>query len=266
MQNHQIPSNQVHFGSLFRRTLHSLLSPKILGTLILPVILALVLWIVTLVVGWSSAETFFVSLFQNYIHKIDFGLFQFLANLFSTEVTTLYVGLSNLLLICLTVPLFVVYSIFISSLLLGVLLQKIVFQLEYPNLKKREGGSQIGGLLFSLKNTFMAFVIWALLLILCAPLYLIPGLQVLVPMALNGWFNSKVFAFDVLLDYASTEQIKSIRRKHSRTLYLAGFASGALYYIPIINLLAPAVASILFIHLCAGLLIEEKLIEEKGTP
>jgi uncharacterized protein involved in cysteine biosynthesis len=134
------------------------------------------------------------------------------------------------------------------SLILGLFAEDVVELVErryYPELPKAPGmsvGAQVG--------TSARFLLVALPLNLIAlPLYLIPGANLIIYLALNGYLLGREYFELVAGQRLPPREVTRQRRSQRRRLWLAGAAIAAMLMIPVFNLVAPVVAIAFMVHL-----------------
>lgn len=137
----------------------------------------------------------------------------------------------------------------------------IIAARDYPDVSRQ--GSASAAFWGSLANTLAAGAIFIFGWLLTLPLLLIPGALFILPLAWSAWLNQRAFRFDALAEHARpAERIALIGRVRGK-LYGAGLTSALAAHVPLVNLLAPAFAAVLFVHLCLGALRE--LRQEQGV-
>lgn len=97
-------------------------------------------------------------------------------------------------------------------------------------------------------NSLIATILFILGWLVTVPLWLIPGMALILPMLLMGWYNRRTFAYDALSMHATSEEWKELRRRHKRPLFLLGLAMAVLAHVPVVGLLVPALAALAFTH------------------
>jgi uncharacterized protein involved in cysteine biosynthesis len=98
------------------------------------------------------------------------------------------------------------------------------------------------------------FTTVALLLnILALPLYLLPGANILVYLALNGYLLGREYFELVAGRRLSWSKVAGMRQRTRGRLWLAGIAIALLLSVPGLNLVAPVVAIAFMVHLFEGL-------------
>ena len=93
------------------------------------------------------------------------------------------------------------------------------------------------------------FAIWSLgINILALPLYLLPGPNVIVFLALNGFILGREYFETVALRHLSPADSGVLRRRKRFAIWLAGIPIAAIFMIPVVNLLAPVIGVSLMTH------------------
>ncbi|ASD63992.1 hypothetical protein B9G79_10640 [Bdellovibrio bacteriovorus] len=161
-----------------------------------------------------------------------------------TGLTDLSLWLAMLFLVMIFIPLAYVISVLIVSVFVMPIVLKWVGDQDFRNLEKRRGGTVVG----SVWNTLKATILFVVGFMVTLPLWLIPGCQLVVPLVLTAWLNKKVFLYDVLQDYASKEERKSIESEESGSLYLMGLLLGLLSYIPLAFFFVPIISALSYTY------------------
>jgi uncharacterized protein involved in cysteine biosynthesis len=87
--------------------------------------------------------------------------------------------------------------------------------------------------------------------VLTLPLWLFLGpLAVFVPLALSAYLNQRLFRYDALSEHASQEEMQRVFSERFSDLFILGLATGPLYFVPIVNLVAPVFSALAFTCLC----------------
>ena len=97
--------------------------------------------------------------------------------------------------------------------------------------------------------------VWAALLFILGwlvtlPLWLIPGLWLVLPLFWMAWLNRRTFAYDALSIHASTNEWRELRRDHAGALLMLGVLMALLTHVPVLGLFAPSLAALAYIHYC----------------
>jgi hypothetical protein len=69
-----------------------------------------------------------------------------------------------------------------------------------------------------------------------------------LPIALFGYFNQRVFRYDALADHGTTAEIAEIVRRHRGELFLLGVALALIGHVPVLGLFMPVYGGLAFIH------------------
>ena len=97
-------------------------------------------------------------------------------------------------------------------------------------------------------NSLIAALLFVLAWLVTIPLWLIPGLSLLIPLLLMAWLNRRTFAFDALAVHATSEEWQAIRGQHKSPFFMLGLSMALLAHLPIVGLLVPALAALSFAH------------------
>ena len=80
------------------------------------------------------------------------------------------------------------------------------------------------------------------------PLWLIPGMGLVLPIYWLAWLNRRTFAYDALAAHATKEEWKALFEKHRGKLLLLGVLLGLVAHVPLVGLLAPAFGALAYVH------------------
>jgi CysZ protein len=214
----------------------SLLHPKMLWLTVWPMIIALALWVTLAVLYWGEAAKW-----------IDVQLHQWPAYEWAVSIwplTLVAAWFGWLLLLLLFVPMVLITAVLIISIVAMPAIAAHVGQRDYPGLARLRGGTFAG----SLWNAVVSLVLFALLLALTLPLWLVPLLWPVLPVVLFGYFNQRVFRYDALAEHASALEIAEIVRRHRGELFLLGAALALIGHVPLLGLFMPVYGGLAFIH------------------
>jgi uncharacterized protein involved in cysteine biosynthesis len=92
--------------------------------------------------------------------------------------------------------------------------------------------------------------LFAVLWLLSLPLWLTGIGELLLPALISAQFNQRMFRYDALAEHASAGEYRAVVQAAGGRLYGLGLALAALYYVPLVNLLAPMLSALAFTHLC----------------
>ena len=97
-------------------------------------------------------------------------------------------------------------------------------------------------------NSIFASILFIAGWLLTLPLWIIPGLSLILPLLLMAWLNRRTFAYDALSMHATEVEWQSLRGQHKGPMFMLGLTMALLAHIPIIGLLVPALAALSFVH------------------
>lgn len=97
-------------------------------------------------------------------------------------------------------------------------------------------------------NSLGAALLFALLWLLTIPLWLVPGLSLLVPLLLMAWLNRRTFAYDALAVHATDGEWQALSARHGTPFFLLGLLMALLAHVPLLGFMVPALAALVFVH------------------
>ena len=229
----------------------SLVHPVILAILLIPMLIALVLWIG---VAWAYWDTW-TGAIQTVV--LDHASFTWTAK---WDLARLASWMAVVAVLAMLAPVILLTALLIATLFAMPVLVRHVARSDYPTLERRNGGALLG----SLWNAVAAIFLFALLWLVTLPLWLLGPMGVLLPLLLSAYLNQRLFRYDALSEHADTAEMKQIFESARGRLFLLGLVTGVIYFIPPFNLIGPVFAALAFIHLCLAEL-ERIRIGEKGS-
>ena len=102
-------------------------------------------------------------------------------------------------------------------------------------------------------------MLWLMLLtvllnFLALPIYLlVPGITLFLFLALNGYLFGRGYFEVVALRRLDAAAAKAMRRRHGGRVFLGGVVIAGLFALPLVNLVAPVIATAFMVHLFEGL-------------
>jgi uncharacterized protein involved in cysteine biosynthesis len=223
----------------YGRALRSLLQPGILWHLLWPTVLAVALWIAIAWMSWDTVGAGIERLF-NEVSWLNWILQRWEASALAAAIFV------KVVLGLLLIPLIYGTALLIVAVFALPLMLERVAAKDYPELERRHGGTLAGSIGNALLAVFVFLVVW----ILTLPLWLIPGMGIVLPVLLAAYLNYRGFSYDALSVHADAGEIDGVIARERGNLYLAGIVAGLLAFVPLINLIAPAYAGLAFIHYC----------------
>lgn len=226
------------------RALKSQFEPKMLGLALWPMLGSLLLWIVLASLFWHAA----------YAYLMQLADFVPVANFLNEWSLSWVPGALFWLLSLLVMPLLVVTTaIFITSTIAMPIAVEYIARHDYPGLAPGRGGDAWG----SIWNGLVALIVYIALWLITLPLWLVLPFTAIIPLALAGYLNARIFRYDALAEHATPEEYRQIIDRCGTSLYGLGCVASAMQLIPLINLITPVYSGLSFIHF--GLMELEKL-------
>jgi CysZ protein len=140
----------------------------------------------------------------------------------------------------------------VIALTLGLFAEEVIEAVErryYPDLPPAPGMSVAQSTLGAIRFTMLALALNLLVL----PLYLLPGANVILYLALNGYLLGREYFEQVAQRRLDWRAVARLRRSARARLWWAGVWTAALLTVPFLNLIAPVIATCLMVHLFEGL-------------
>jgi uncharacterized protein involved in cysteine biosynthesis len=221
------------FNSLFR-AFRDLFQFKVLWIVIWPMLAAVLLWLALGVTFWSTFSGWITS------GLTAIGIQTWLEGVEPRWVAN---GIQVVLHLILFVPLVFVTALVITAVFAMPALIRLVADRDYPALERKNGGSVVGNLLNALLATGIFIAVWVITL----PLWLI-AVGVLVPFVAAAYLNQRMFRYDALAEHASAEEMQSLFSEYRSSWWGLGLLTGFLQFVPFLNLFAPVLTALAFIH------------------
>ena len=97
-------------------------------------------------------------------------------------------------------------------------------------------------------NSLVASALFIVGWIVTLPLWIIPGLSLVLPVLLMAWYNRRTFAYDALSMHATDKEWQSLRPRTKTPMFMLGLTMALLAHVPLLGLLVPALAALSFVH------------------
>lgn len=223
----------------------NLLHPRMLWLMIWPMLLALLVWGTVAFLFWARTALWLAGVFSHWLDAASF-----LASLGTGHVTLIA---ANVLLFLLFVPLVYLTALFI----LGIFgMQAMVEHVarSYPALERRRGGGMAG----SVWNAAVALLGMLLLAVVTLPLWMVPPLWPIIPVAILGWGNQRLLRYDALAEHADRQEMARLFGSRRADLYVLGVLLALVAYVPILGFFAPVLFGLAFIHYLLAALAAER--------
>lgn len=233
--------------SAFGRALRSLSRPSMFWHLIWPTLAAIVVWAVLGWLFWGDVSTALLGWFHQWPWLQ--GVMDSTQFLSVAALATAHVFLALLF-----VPLVYATALMLVALIALPLMLERVGDAEYGDLEKRHGGTIAG----SVGNALWALVVYMAAWLATLPLWLIPGLGLVMPIVLAAYLSQRAYRYDALMLHADAGEMRAVIARERGGLWMVGILSGLLAYVPVLNLLVPAYSGLAFVHFCLGSLRRQR--------
>lgn len=137
-----------------------------------------------------------------------------------------------------------VTAMLLAAIFILPLLLNHVAATDYPELARMGQDSVTASTWNSVSAALLFIVGWVVTL----PLWLVPGLGLVLPLFWMAWLNRRTFAYDALAVHATDAEWRVLRRQHGMPLLILGITLALLAHIPVVGLLAPTLAALAYIH------------------
>ena len=141
----------------------------------------------------------------------------------------------------------------VVTLVIGLFLERIavaVESLHYPG----RGPSRRAPIGETLRATVRLMGLAILVNLLALPVYvLMPGINFFVFLGLNGYLFGREYFEAVALRRFDLTATQAMRRRFAWRVFLGGVVVAALFAVPVVNLIAPVIATALMVHFVESL-------------
>ncbi len=141
----------------------------------------------------------------------------------------------------------------VATMVMGFFLDRIagaVELLDYPGRGPSRRGSASETTMTTLRLTGLTIT----LNILALPVYvLVPGVNFFVFLGLNGYLFGREYFEVVALRRLDPVTVRAMRARFAGRVFTGGVAVAGLFAVPIVNLVAPVIATAFMVHLFEGL-------------
>lgn len=218
----------------FAKAFRDLFQFRILWIVIWPMLAAVLLWLVLSVSFW---DTFSALIVNGLAHM---GIQHWLDGLQPRWIANAIQAILHMLLF---VPMVLITALLITAFFAMPALICLVADRDYPQLKREAGGSIAGNLL----NAVLAIGIFTAIWLLTLPLWFL-GVGVVMPFIAATYLNQRLFRFDALSEHGSSEEMKVLFLRYQSSWWALGLLTGLLQFVPLLNLFAPVLTGLAFIH------------------
>ena len=216
------------------RAFRDLFQFQVLWIVIWPILAASLLWLLLGIAFWSTFSGWIAS------GLTAIGVQTWLEGV---EPRWVAYGIQAITHLILFVPLVFVTALVITALFAMPALIHLVSDRDYPHLERENGGGFAGSLL----NALIALGIFVAIWLITLPLWLI-GAGLVIPFIATAYLNQRLFRYDALAEHASQDEMRAIFSSQRSLLWGLGLLTGLVQFIPILNLFAPVLTALAFIH------------------
>lgn len=135
-------------------------------------------------------------------------------------------------------------SILLAGIFIVPLLVNEIGAREYPDVARMGEDSLVA----ATGNSLIAATGFLIGWLGTMPLWLIPGMGLILPIYWLAWLNRRTFAYDALAAHATKGEWKILFEKHRGKMLLLGVILGVLGHIPFLGLLVPSFAALAYVH------------------
>lgn len=237
--------------ALYRAFL-SLLHPKMLALMLVPVAAAFAIWLMAAFVFWGQA----LAWVDARMHSWD--ALHWLLDYW--PLTLLAAHAAVLVLALLMVPVILVTVLLLTGIFAMPAMVSHVGARNYAQLEKRRGGSFAG----SVWSSFAGLFWFMLLVVATSPLWLLPPLWPFLSLGLLGYLNQRVLRYDALADHGTAEEIAQIVREDRWPLFWLGVVVALAAHVPLFGFFSPVYGALAFIHYALARLRELRAAPIEG--
>lgn len=230
-----------------------LFKPQFLFTILAIPAFALLGFLVFLFIFWNPLRDFFFEIISD--SSFSSGLIWSLSWLLQ-DPSTILSFLVFILTLAFFLPLGFVFVAIIFSVITPVFILTRVHRLHYPELQRQHSISIIK----SVANSLLASFLYLFFCILILPTFFVPPLFIVLGHLLTSSLHSKIFSYDVISEFVSSENLKEIRRVYKTLFFRMGIISCLILYIPFLNLVGIVFVALAFTHLGLKIIVDDECL------
>lgn len=219
------------------RALRSLKDPGTFWHMVWPALAATLLWVLAAVYGWADVTGAMMGWIEGW---------PWVGGWVTQSPTAAAVSgfMLDLIVVFALLPLIYLTSAMLVSVIAIPLMLERVGRRDYAELELRRGGSNMG----SAWNSAAAAAIFVGALLLSLPLWLIPGLGLVISVLLTAWLNRRAFGYDALMLHADRDELARLPQRLKHPLFMLGGVCALAAHVPLVNIVAPAFSGLAFVH------------------
>ena len=226
----------------------SQLHPRMLVLLILPFVIALVLWALS---AWFFWDPLVLWLKDSWLlgNRLIVALGEWGKPLGLSDLSRSLASVTALLLLF---PLVIATGMVAIAVFAMPAVMRFLSTRHYPELLRRGSFSVWANLL----NAVLSVAVFAVGYLASLPLWLIPPLALIVPWLWWGWLTARIMRFDSLVEHAAPKEREALISEYRREYFVLGLAVSALNYVPPLFLITPVLSALVFGHFSLARLAE----------
>ncbi|VCU72192.1 CysZ-like protein [Pigmentiphaga humi] len=226
-------------GLALGRALVSQFRGPMLLALLLPFIVALIGAIVLVWLFWDPLTVWLqTTLFAlPFMQQID-------SLLLAVGIASLKLWLIPVVCALILLPLSGILGLVVAALLIMPLVLRNLERNDYPGLERRGRG----GALASAWNAAWVSVLFVLGWLFTLPLWLLPPLAIVLPVAWWTFAFTRMLRLDAMLEHASPTERRALLARHNRGYWTLGLICSLINLVPLAWFLLPVFSALLFSH------------------
>lgn len=231
--------------SLYRGLL-SLLHPRMLALMLLPLLAAGLVWLAAVVTFWGAAVAWIDT------QLLQQETLQWVMQFWPLSVVATHAAAA--LLVLALVPVVLVLATVLTGIFAMPLMVDFVAARSHAHMQRREGGSFAGGVWNSLAGCLK----FLLLAVLTLPLWLLPPLWPILSVGLLGYLNQRIYPYDALAAHADAAELSQFMRRERWPLFWLGVTVALASHVPVLGFFAPVYGGLAYVHYCLARLAEQR--------
>jgi hypothetical protein len=220
--------------------------PRMLWLMLWPMLVALAIWGTTALFLWQRLAARLALALR---YGLDWALAWTHVDWHAASLVA-----ANVLLFLGFVPLVYVTALFLLGAFGMSQIVEHVAARSFPQLERRRGGGWAGAG-WNGAVTFFGMLAFA---VLTLPLWLLPPLWPLIPLAVLAWANQRLMRYDALAEHADAGERARLFRAHRGALYVLGLLFALAGYVPLLGFFAPVLSGLAFTHYLLAALARER--------
>lgn len=229
-------SNQVNPFNALGKALVSQLHPKMLMSVLMPLGVTVLSFILLLLVAWGPLDTWFIDSANKW------GWFASITALWG--MSTVSGWLSAFIAFIALLAVSIVVGLSVAAIAVTPIAVSLLGKTQYQDLEKR--GKFIDSR--SLFNAIKVGVIFVVGWLITLPLWLLPFASIILSVFWTAYAFSQIAKVDAITEHASPAERAFILKKYSKGFWVIGLVCGALCLIPFMGFVMPVYAILACTH------------------